>query len=277
MTGFGKNAPSESAAGRAGEVQYRITAALALLPLFHVCNAYYKAVDHQPIGVRVLIPRELPNVKRPLLVRIHGGAFSEGTSDSWLRPWILELALKHKAILVTPDYRLRPGAQFTEIIDDMRDFWKSVETSLPQLPGIEVDISDLAIVGESGGGTLTAQTALLDMIRPIRVIMCKRFADAQKHPHLDPIKNLEKAGPLPPVFLFHGRGDTSVRVSDAETWADKLKRLQPDVPLHLVLREGEHCFDQSDTLATPWLRDPIEFVERYWPAKPYDMRSVLSC
>ncbi|KAM0808681.1 putative Alpha/Beta hydrolase protein [Seiridium cardinale] len=151
----------------------KLPAAFALLPLFHVCNAYYKAVDHQPIGVHVLIPRELPNGKRPLLARIYGGAFSEGTSDSWLRPWILELALKHKAILVTPDYRLRPEAQFTDIIDDMRDFWEWVETSLPQLPGTEVDISDLAIVGESGGGTLTAQTALLDRIRPVRVIMRK--------------------------------------------------------------------------------------------------------
>ncbi|KAK9789993.1 putative Alpha/Beta hydrolase protein [Seiridium cardinale] len=282
----------------------KLPAAFALLPLFHVCNAYYKAVNHQPIGVHVLIPRELPKGKRPLLVRIHGGAFSEGTSDSWLRPLIIELALKRKGILVSPDYRLKPEAQFTDIIDDMRDFWNSPSTpkqkpltpgyvvqylfldlashlewleSTPEAPKIPASVHDEHITNSIPGHIITRVPNGSRFSVICSMMHDRRFADAQKHPHLDPIKNLETAGPLPPVFLFHGRDDTSVRVSDAETWADKLKILQPDVPLHLVLREGEPCFDQSDTLAKPWLRNPIEFVERYWPVKSYDMRSVLSC
>jgi acetyl esterase/lipase len=246
------------------------------------------------------------------------------TTESDLR--ILELALKHRAILVTPDYRLRPESQLADSIDDMRDFWKWVQTSLPQLPGIEVDVSNLAVVGESAGGTFAGQAALLDMIHPIRVIIMQypvlnieghlewlesspdaqkiptsllddhvanvipghivtrvpnglrvdlltsmlqngRFADIKSHPYLDPIHSLEKAGPLPPVFLFHGRHDTSVRVGDSELWAEKLKKLQPYVPFHFVVRDGEHCFDQTDGLATPWLEEPIEFVEQYWPSR----------
>lgn len=212
------------------------------------------------------------------------------------------------------------------MIDDIRDFWVWAQTSLPQLPGIEVDVSNLAVIGESAGGTLTAQTALLDMIRPIRVIILQypvlgidshlqwqeslpaaqktpvsvldhhlantipghivtrvpnglrlalitsmlqhgRFADIKKDPRLDPMYSLDNASPLPPVFLFHGRQDDDVRLMDSESWATKLKKLQPDVDLHFVITDGGHCFDQTDVLAAPWLKEPIEFVEQYWPAK----------
>ncbi|KAI0134145.1 alpha/beta-hydrolase [Xylariales sp. AK1849] len=303
----------------------QVPAALALLPQFHICNAFYKAIGYQPIGVHILIPKGSPSGKRPLLVRIHGGGFSEGKSDSFLRTWILELALKHKALLVTPDYRLMPEGDLSDIIEDMRDFWQWVETALPKMPGIEVDVNNLAIVGESAGGYLTAQTALLGMKKHVRVLMIQyplldieghlkwlegspesqkvpvsfldehiarsipehlvtripygwrvkliysimqngRLANVSKDTYLDPMKSLDSAGAMPPVFLFHGTGDTSVRWEGSRDWADKLKRLHPDTPLHLVFREGEHCFDQEDTLETPWLKDPIEFVERFWPA-----------
>ncbi|KAI1875573.1 uncharacterized protein JN550_001859 [Neoarthrinium moseri] len=229
-----------------------------------------------------------------------------------------------------PDYRLRPEAEFADLIEDMRDFWTWVGTSLPQLPGIEVDVNNLAIVGESAGGTLTAQTALLGMINPIRVILMQypaldieghlkwleslpedqkvseavldqhlagsisghiftrvpngwrmnlafsmmhngRFADMAKQPYLDPMKSLESAPKMPPVFLFHGRQDTLVKVEGSETWAKKLRELQPDVPLHFVIRDGEHSLDEDDRLTTPWLQEPIEFVERFWPHRDGDI------
>jgi acetyl esterase/lipase len=234
------------------------------------------------------------------------------------------LALKHNAILVTPDYRLRPEAQLADEIEDMRDFWKWIRAGLSEIPGIKVDTANLAIVGESAGGTMTAQSVLLDMIHPVRVIIMQypglnigghlkwleslpekisvsvledhlassipghivtrvangsrsllvgsmmqngRFVDVENDAYLDPMKSLETAGPLPPVLLFHGGQDKSVRASDSAAWAEKLRRLQPDVPLHLVFPDGDHCFDQSDVLATPWLKEPIAFVEQYWPAQ----------
>lgn len=36
--------------------------------------------------------------------------------------------------------------------------------------------------------------------------------------------------------------------------------------MKLTVEPGEHGFDKEVSLDTPWLRDGLEFVERFWPA-----------
>lgn len=62
----------------------------------------------------------------------------------------------------------------------------------------------------------------------------------------------------------------------SEAWAEKLQTLQPDVPIHLswptgyhVLDKGQkiyHVFDRDHNMETSWLKEPLEFVQKYWPA-----------
>lgn len=71
---------------------------------------------------------------------------------------------------MSPDYRLRPEATFAEIVDDIRDFWVWVEDQLPTVlasasPPVELDLDNIAVTGESAGGHLAAQSALLTMTR----------------------------------------------------------------------------------------------------------------
>jgi len=80
----------------------------------------------------------------------------------------LELAHKHGAVILTPDYRLRPEHELTDGIDDVRSFWKWVEQDVKKVlaeshPDLELDINNLLVGGESAGGYLTTQTALLGM------------------------------------------------------------------------------------------------------------------
>ena len=88
----------------------------------------------------------------------------------------LELALKHGAVIVTPDYRLRPEHEMTDGIDDIRSFWKWVEEHMKDVvhqkfPKLEIDLNNLLVGGESAGGYHTAQTALLGMTKlPIKVL-----------------------------------------------------------------------------------------------------------
>lgn len=229
-------------------------------------------------------------------------------------------------MVVTPDYQLCPESEFPEIIADLRDFLQWVDTGLGQIPGLDVDETNLAIVGESAGGYLAAQSALLGLTRHARILMLQypvldieshlqwtegtpeedkvpvsilddhlakvspgqivtryangermdlalammhngRMFDLSKDPLLDPMKSLATAGKLPPIFMFHGVDDSLVEVEGSQAWAEKLKRLQPDVPLYTVFRPGPHVLDKHDCLDTAWLREPIEFVERYWPVQ----------
>ncbi|RYO91704.1 hypothetical protein DL766_004384 [Monosporascus sp. MC13-8B] len=110
------------------------------------------------------------------LVRFHGGGFTEGEAEASMRPFFLELALKHGAVILAPDYRLRPEHEMTDVIEDIRCFWRWVEWDAQRilresLQDIELDVTNLLVGGESAGGYLTMQTALLGMTGlPIKVL-----------------------------------------------------------------------------------------------------------
>lgn len=78
---------------------------------------------------------------------------------------------------MSPDYRLRPEATFAEIVDDIRDFWAWIEDHLPTVlstasPPAELDLKNIALTGESAGGHLAAESALLAMTRnPLRIVI----------------------------------------------------------------------------------------------------------
>ena len=98
-------------------------------------------------------------------------------------------------------------------------------------------------------------------------IQAGKFCDLDKvGERLDPMRALDHAEPLPPILLYHSKDDEAVPWQHTREWAAKLRSLQPDVPLYLTYQRGEHVFDKNDTMATPWLKEPLEFVQRYWPA-----------
>lgn len=135
---------------------------------FTVHNIAYKTVNSTPIETTILIPKSTKPGKHPLLVRWHGGFLIAGSrlQPHLLHAWMLSFALKHSAIFVLPDYRLIPESTGLDILEDVADFWKWTREVLPGLlaglaPGTEVDLRDVAVIGESSGGYLATQSALL--------------------------------------------------------------------------------------------------------------------
>ena len=91
---------------------------------------------------------------------------------------MLELAEKVDAIVIDPAYRLLPEARGTDVLDDIKDFWAWVHTSLPQAisslySNLTVDLERIAACGESAGGYLSLQSALLFPESKIRVVMAQ--------------------------------------------------------------------------------------------------------
>ncbi|PGH05700.1 hypothetical protein AJ79_06716 [Helicocarpus griseus UAMH5409] len=308
-----------------------------LLCQFDSYRTAYKYIDSHPIDVILIIPKQLPSGPRPLLVRFHGGGFCEGEAEVCMRPFFLELALKHGAVILAPDYRLRPEHEITDGIEDVRCFWKWAEQDAQQvaqqsLPDLDLDINNLLVGGESAGGYYAAQTALLDMtklsikalflqypavdlagvclipqarseeaakllemypysliedhlaaLKPgiicsrakfgnrmsffIALLLANQLCDLSgERAWIDPMISLETAGKMPPILLYHSKEDELIPWQHTEAWAAKLKRLQPEVSLYLTYQTGEHTFDNNHTMATPWLKEPLEFVQKYWPA-----------
>ncbi|KAK2749563.1 hypothetical protein FQN55_003263 [Onygenales sp. PD_40] len=309
---------------------------------FDTYRTAYKHINSQPIHAIFIVPKHLPPGPRPLLVRFHGGGFCEGEAEGSMRPFFLELALKHGAVILAPDYRLRPEHELAEGVDDIRSFWTWVEGSVQQvvqecIPDLELEVNNLLVCGESAGGYHAVQTVLLSMttllikvlflqypavdlagifrlgrsnlgqesvkppvllpdIYPYSIVqdhlaarepgkICTRakfgsrmelmgallLADKMcdisgPNAWLDPMTSLETAGRLPPVLLYHSKEDDMIPWQHTEAFAEKLKRLHPDAPLYLTYNTGDHAFDGNHTMATPWLKEPLEFVQKYWPS-----------
>jgi acetyl esterase/lipase len=64
-----------------------------------------------------------------------------------------------------------PESEFPAMIDDLRDFWTWVDKDLEGILEEDIDASNVAIVGESAGGYLTAQSVQLGLTTKAAVIM----------------------------------------------------------------------------------------------------------
>ena len=132
----------------------------------------YRIINGVPLEATILFksrtptsPRA-PDKKRPVLVRWHGGGFILGHRmyEPWFAQWLLDLALEHDAIIVTPDYRLLPESDGSDILSDIAHFWRWIQTDLPRymeqqsLP--RPDVGNVLCCGESSGGFISVYSAL---------------------------------------------------------------------------------------------------------------------
>lgn len=80
--------------------------------------------------------------------------------------WLNDLAIKHGAVVISPNYRLIPEATITDIHDDLEDLWTWVHSSaLADLLAAHttptaVNLDRVLTIGESAGGMLSINLAL---------------------------------------------------------------------------------------------------------------------
>jgi len=93
-------------------------------------------------------------------------------ANRWSR--VLELALSKNAIIISPDYRLMPEANGIDIMSDVGCFWTWLHETLPSISQSwhsRPDLSKIACCGESAGGYLSVQSALMFPQSNIKVVI----------------------------------------------------------------------------------------------------------
>ena len=105
-----------------------------------------------PAGKPLLLDLHIPDGAGPFpaAILIHGGGFDEGSKSTNVRPLFDVLANAGYAWF-SIDYRLAPEAHFPQAIEDVYSAIRWVKTNAA---AYHVDVSRLALIGESAGGLL---------------------------------------------------------------------------------------------------------------------------
>jgi acetyl esterase/lipase len=110
----------------------------------------YKRVGE--LEIRADVHRTDDQVKRPVVVWIHGGALIMGHRES-IMDRVKRLVLEAGYALVSIDYRLAPETKLPGIIEDVKDAFAWLRSEGPRQ--LDLDTSTVAVMGASAGGYLT--------------------------------------------------------------------------------------------------------------------------
>ncbi|MBC7955124.1 MAG: alpha/beta hydrolase [Cytophagales bacterium] len=126
---------------------------LPRVPLARVEELLIPAADGAALPARLYAP----SLERlPVLLYLHGGGFTIGnleTHDSLSR----QLALRSGAAVVALNYRLAPEHRFPTAVNDS---WAAMTWLSENAHTLGLDGTQLAVGGDSAGGTLSAVSAL---------------------------------------------------------------------------------------------------------------------
>ncbi len=215
---------------------------------------------------------------RPVLLQVHGGAWSIGEKDHQGLPLMKHMASRGW-VCVAPNYRLSPRVAFPEHLVDVKRAIAWIRESIAEHGG---DPSFVAITGGSAGGHLAALAALtpndpayqpgfehadttIQAAVPFYGIydfagvtgeaalrMRDRFL-ARRVLFSDPAQDLEpfeKGSPLlrvgphaPPFYVIHGANDTLVEVAQARAFVEALREATDQPVAYTELAGTQHAFD----------------------------------
>lgn len=259
-------------------------------------------VRYSDAGKRGLLDLYLPDATggeitgAPVLLQVHGGAWSIGKKEEQGQPLMRHLAAKGW-VCVSINYRLSPRDPFPAQVIDVKRAIAWIRDNIEDYGG---DPDYIAITGGSAGGHLTALAALTpgdpayqpgfeeadtsvavaiphygiydfagstglrsaelmrDSFLAPRVIQ-KRWAD-------DP-EVFEAASPLlrigadaPDFFVLHGTHDSLVSVEQARMFVERLRQVSGASVVYAELPGAQHAFDLFHSFRSAHV---VKAVDRY--------------
>jgi acetyl esterase/lipase len=155
---------------------------VVLYPFGHQLFARQKEVSvktytYKKVGeleIKVVVHRRDDNIIRPVVVRIHGGALINGHRD-WDNDKLCLKLLEEDYAIVSVDYRLAPETKLPDIIEDIEDVFDWIHEKGPEL--FQIDVSKIAVTGNSAGGYLTLTSGFRVKPRPTVLVAFYGYGD----------------------------------------------------------------------------------------------------
>lgn len=245
----------------------------------------------------VYLPADgVPDGGAPVLLQVHGGAWTIGNKDQQGIPLMQHLAAKGW-VCVAINYRLAPRNPFPAHVIDVKQAIAWIKANIAAYGG---DPDYVAITGGSAGGHLVALAALTpgdtdwqpgfeDADTSVQVAVphygvydfagstgltnAVKMRDRFLGPRVlrttwaaDP-ELFEAASPLlritpdaPDFFVVHGSYDTLVPVTQARLFVDRLRQVSKRTVVYAELSGAQHAFDVFPSIRSSHV---VRAIDRY--------------
>ena len=230
--------------------------------------------NHLDVWTRADLPAD---AKAPVLLQVHGGAWTVGHKEGQAEPLMAHLA-ERGWVCVTTNYRLAPRATWPDLIVDVKKALAWTKATIAEHGG---DPDFVAITGGSAGGHLASLAALTphvadfqpgfedvdtsvvaavpfygiydfvnrhgtsrsDMERFLgRLLFKSKMAD--DYGRWEQASTISHVGPhAPPFFVLHGTNDALVPVEQARTFVDELRKTSTQPVVYAELAGAQHAFE----------------------------------
>lgn len=205
----------------------------------------------------------------PVLLYFHGGAYSVGFKSFESRALLFHLA-RRGWVTISANYRLRPHADFTDHLSDLKRVIAWVRAHAAELG---IDPAMVVLAGGSAGGHMSTIAALTQ--NDPRYQYGFEGADTS----VSAVVSLygwyggyfelggpdSEVGPLghsaataPPFFMAHGENDTIAYVETARRTVDHLRAGSTQPVVYAELPGGQHSFDLFHSLRYSAVIDGID-------------------
>ena len=258
-------------------------------------NIEYGRAAHRPLLLDLYLP-EKPDLKKPSLIFIHGGAWSGGSRDVYKHYTVHFAKLGYAAATIS--YRLSGEAPFPAAVHDSKG---AVRWMRAKAGDYGFNAKKIVAIGGSAGGHLSllgytpklsaleGQTGHADESSAVQAVInfygpvdlttkmgqesgsVRKFLDGatyQDRPQLyqqaSPLFHLKKSAP--PTLIIHGTLDETVKIGQGDALASKLSELE--VPFAYARLEGwPHTLDAA-TMVNQYCTTLMEsFLRRTFSAK----------
>lgn len=247
--------------------------------VFEPSVAYARPTPGPPLAVHVYHPAD-PDVRRPAVVFVHGGGWTEGHPFSQIRRAALMAANGWVSMTIT--YRRATEARWPAQLDDVCSAVAWVRRKAGELG---VDERRIALCGASAGGQLAALAGLDPSLGLAGTVLWYPVTDLVATPAIarqvelltggdpariaaaSPIANVVAQGS--PTLTFAGQTDDIVPIETVRAFHGALD--DAGVRNRLVeFAHAGHAFDFDPVLWTSTFEQAVTFLENCFAAVPDD-------
>ena len=234
------------------------------------------------------------NLNRPVLLHIHGGAWTYGKKDDGQGIPLMNHMAKRNWICVSSSYRLSPGATFPDQIIDCKQALVWIKDHIQEYGG---DPNFVVVTGGSAGGHLAALLALSHNQPRFQPGFEDRDTSVQGavpfygvydlmdeqglHHHGGMTRLLEKSvlkldlasnedafreaspanyisGDAPPMLVIHGELDTMVPIVASRVFVEALRKESSNKVALLEVSQAQHAFDLFPSPRSEYVKFGVE-------------------